>query len=188
MSENGKTAFIWNDIRYAIAYERSPIAFKRLFSEFHQELFLFGMSIIKAKEPVEDIIADIFLKVWLMESKLLEIEKIKTYLFIAVKNNSLKYLQSQPHVIDISTLPILELKSTSVEETYISKENLQIIQIEIDKLPPKCKMAFILVKDLGHSYIEAAEIMEIAVNTVDRHIQLAIKRLRQSLSTDKLSI
>lgn len=187
MQKLNNSAFLWEDIRYEIAYERSSIAFRRLFSEFHQDLFQFGMSIIKVKEPVEDIIADIFLKMWLMEKRLMEVEQIKTYLFRALKNNALRYLQSQPIQEDIASISDMPNMSTDIEGNYISRENIQIIQHAIAQLPAKCQMAFILVKDMGYTYAETADIMEISVNTVDRHIQSALQKLRSSLKI-KLSI
>lgn len=187
MLELNNSDFLWEAIRYEIAYERSSIAFRRLFSEFHQDLFQFGMSIIKVKEPVEDIIADIFLKIWLMEKRLMEVEHIKTYLFRALKNNALRYLQRQLIQEDIFSISDIPNTSTDIEGNYISRENLQIIQQAIDQLPAKCQMAFTLVKDLGYTYAETADIMEIAVNTVDRHVQLALQRLRSSL-IKKISI
>lgn len=120
-----------------------------------------------------------------MEDKLMKIDQIKTYLFSSVKNNALKHLQRNREHLDIDSSDTSNYFTLSPEQTYISKENLETIYQAIDQLPLKCRMAFTLVKDLGHSYAETATIMDISVNTVDRHIQLAIKRLRDSLSRDK---
>jgi RNA polymerase sigma-70 factor (ECF subfamily) len=48
-------------------------------------------------------------------------------------------------------------------------------------------MAFTLVKELGFTYHETAAIMEISTNTVDRHIQLALRRLRDSITCRKIN-
>lgn len=66
--------FPWKKMRYAIAVDRNPIAFKKLFFTYHAELHLFGFSILNSRDVVEDIISDIFLKIWLMEGKILEID------------------------------------------------------------------------------------------------------------------
>ena len=187
MRDFNQAPFLWNELRYAIAFDRSQVAFKTLFKSFHPDLYEFGVAIIKSSEPVEDIISEIFMKLWLLEDKLMEIENIKTYLFRSVRNNAIKYLERQPSHVDISEIIDFNYQSPSVEQEYISNENLKIIQQTIEELPSKCKMAFTLVKDLGCTYHETAAIMEISKNTVDRHIQLALRRLRESISLKKIN-
>jgi RNA polymerase sigma-70 factor (ECF subfamily) len=117
----------------------------------------------------------------------MEIENIKTYLFRSVRNNAIKYLERQHTHVDISEIIDFNYQYPSVEQEYISSENLKIIQQIIDELPSKCKMAFTLVKELGFTYHETAAIMEISTNTVDRHIQLALRRLRDSITCRKIN-
>ncbi|WP_398451560.1 RNA polymerase sigma factor [Sphingobacterium thalpophilum] len=181
-----QSSFVWTELRYAIAFDRSQPAFKILFKYFHTDLYEFGLAILKSPEPVEDIISEIFLKLWLLEDRLMDIDNIKTYLFRSIKNNTIKYLERQASHIDISEIIDFHYHAPSVEQEYISHENLKIIQQAIDGLPTKCKMAFTLVKDMDCTYHETAAIMEISTNTVDRHIQLALRRLRDSILSKKI--
>ncbi|WP_313157504.1 RNA polymerase sigma-70 factor [Sphingobacterium multivorum] len=187
MQKLNQDPFLWTELRYAIVFDRSQLAFKTLFKKFYPDLYDFGHAIIKSPGPVEDIISEIFMKLWLMEDKLMEIENIKTYLFRSVRNNAIKYLERQHTHVDISEIIDFNYQYPSVEQEYISSENLKIIQQIIDELPSKCKMAFTLVKELGFTYHETAAIMEISTNTVDRHIQLALRRLRDSITCRKIN-
>lgn len=187
MQKLDQEPFLWIELRYAIVFNRDQLAFKTLFKTFYSDLYEFGYAIIKSAEPVEDIISEIFMKLWLLEDKLMEIENIKTYLFRSVRNNVIKYLERQHAHVDISEIIDFNYQYPSVEQEYISGEKLKMIQQVIEELPSKCKMAFTLVKELGCTYHETAAIMEISTNTVDRHIQLALRRLRDSIILKKIN-
>lgn len=180
--------FSWEELRYAIAIERDTMAFKKLFLHFYKDLRIFGMGMIKSAPVVEDIIADIFLKVWSLEADLMRIDQMNTYLYKAVRNNAIKYLARLPLQVDISEIINFEYHVLTPEQVYISQEHITLIEAAIAQLPSKCRMAFTLVKDLDCSYKDAAEIMNISVHTVDRHMQLALKRLREVLGSKNIML
>ncbi|MCD8102203.1 MAG: RNA polymerase sigma factor [Alistipes sp.] len=74
-----------------------------------------------------------------------------------------------------------ESVSVSPEYILISRQNVDKINSLIDSLPAKCKMAFKLVKEDKLTYKEAAEIMEVSVNTIDAHIFKAVKIIKEEL-------
>lgn len=180
--------FPWEELRYAIAMERDAVAFKKLYHHFYHDLRLFGMGMIKSGPVVEDIIADIFVKIWTLEMDLLRIDKINTYLFRSVRNNAIKHLERMPLQVDISEIINFEYHIVTPEQALISQEHIACIETAIAQLPSKCRMAFTLVKDMDCSYKDAAEIMDISVNTVDRHMQLALRRLREILGNKNIKL
>lgn len=165
----------------AIANDRDESAFKELFYHFYDDLVHFSSSITNDFSSSEDLVADLMLKIWTESKTILPIKNIKTYLFKAIKNRSLNYLnRSKTHEYYLSH-PNLNAVPSTPEDLLISKEFIKHFNQLVDKLPPKTKMAFILVKDNLCSYAEAAEIMDISTHTVDRHIQIAVQRLKAEL-------
>lgn len=175
----------WKNIVHAIVYQRDEEAFKTFFLHFYDDLTHFSTSITQDETIAEDLVSELMMKVWLMEENLLKIKNIKTYLFIAIKNLSLNVIaKNKTNTInerDSNSLP----SAHSPEEILIGKELALRLKSAIDALPPKCKMAFTLVKDNGCSYKEAATIMAVSTNTVDRHIQIAIQRIQEAVEKIK---
>ncbi|UZJ65374.1 hypothetical protein OKW96_04035 [Sphingobacterium sp. KU25419] len=119
---------------------------------FYNDLKMFGRGMVKSEPAVEDIIADIFLKVWTLETDLMAIDQINTYLYKSVRNNAIKYLERLPQQVDISEIINFEYHMLTPEQALISQEHLALIESAIAHLPSKCRMAFTLVKDLDCSY------------------------------------
>lgn len=78
------------------------------------------------------------------------------------------------------------INDSSPEQIFITNEDLKIIHQAILNLPEKTREAFKLVKEEQYSYRQAAEIMNISVNTIDKHIQNALQRLLKALRKKKV--
>lgn len=162
---------------------RDANAFKLLFHHFYTDLLSFSTAISNHQEASEDIIAELMLKIWQQPEKLLGVKNLKTYLFISTRNLTLNYLEKNK-VRDnyILSNPEITQQDYNPEDQLVSKEIIQKINQAIEQLPPKTKMAFTLVKDNDCSYAEAADIMEISIKTVDRHLQIALAKIRDFLN------
>lgn len=170
-----------NSLLFAIANDRDESAFKKLFHYFYDDLVHFSASITNDFASSEDLVSDLMLKIWMEPTKLLAIQNLKTYLFIATKNLSFNQLNRWKTHQNYVNHPITKNQPSTPEEVLISKEFVKHFELLVHNLPPKAKMAFTLVKDNLCTYVEAAEIMEISVHTVDRHIQTALQRLKGEL-------
>ena len=73
---------------------------------------------------------------------------------------------------------------TTPEDDLISKERINRLNKAIDSLPNKCKIAFKLVREDKLKYKEVAAILDISVKTVEAHLASAIKKLRESLTSE----
>lgn len=169
----------WNALLRKVSLERDADAFKQIFKFFYDDLHYFGRAILHDPTLAEDIVNDIMLSIWQDQGQYLKIQNLKTYLFRAVKNKALNLHAHQ--LVKATYLKAYDYQQAqpSPEEQYISREIHDNLNKLIDTLPPKTKMAFVLVKDNACSYKEAAAIMEVSTNTIDRHIQIALQRLKQ---------
>jgi RNA polymerase sigma-70 factor (ECF subfamily) len=150
-------------------------------------LFSFTSGIIKTKPAAEEIISDVFIKIWEKRQDLDLIVNLKVYCFVIAKNLSLNYLEKQKR---ITTLNIEDFADT-LTDTFIDPEQLMItsemmerIKLAVDALPARCKMIFTLVKENNFKYKEAAEIMSISVKTVENQLAIALKKISVSINFD----
>ncbi len=164
--------------------ENDQSAYKELFELFYEKLFRLAFIITKSHELSEEIVSDVFIGLWRNRDKILEIENLKVYLYVAIKNTSLNYLAKLTKTTVVS-LDHLEFEPaqpfSNPEEALITKEMNHRISKAIQSLPPRCRMIFKLVKEDGLTYKEAAKVMQLSVGTIDNQLVLAIKKLSKLL-------
>jgi RNA polymerase sigma-70 factor (ECF subfamily) len=162
--------------------------FKQLMDLTADELLLFAMGFIRNKEIAEEIVSDVFVKIWGNRKEVENIKNLKSYLFISVKNGCLTHLRKikKENVISIDQFSDFHfLPVEGPENDYIDNEIRNEIYQSIEKLPPKCKLAFTLAKINGLKYKEIAEVMGVSEKTVNNHLVTAVKKIAETLNGSK---
>lgn len=177
------------ELQQAVACHRDEDAYKKIFIGFYQPLLHFANSLVKNMESSEEIVSDVMMNIWEMQEALDRVIDLKVYLYRAVKNRSLNHLtRNQKYTIwDIENLDVAmdpSLYSADPENILLNKELKEEIFYTIKMLPPKCQMAYKLVREDGLSYKEVAGIMDISIKTVDRHLNNALHKLVSSLKVN----
>ncbi|HVG14612.1 MAG TPA: RNA polymerase sigma-70 factor [Chitinophagaceae bacterium] len=171
-------------LQQRVGLQRDEQAYKFLFLYFHPHLLRFAFSMVKNEDAAEEIVSDVMMRLWSARERLVEIENLKVYLFTSVKNTALNYLSRNAKYTswDLEYIEIeLDMNLYNPEEAMLQKELISTITSAIKELPPKCQMAYKLVREDGFSYKEVASIMGISENTVDRHINTALHKLTNAV-------
>ncbi len=177
-----------------IAYLQNRIAlyedqqsYEELFVSLYSYLYHFAWTFVKSKQLSEEIVSDVFIKIWEKRKSLDKIDNLKVYLYVATKNIALNYLDNKKNVSfadieDFST----ELKSSysDPEQLLITSDMLELINKAILQLPPRCRLIFKLVKEDRMRYKEAAEVLNISIKTVETQIAIALKKIGAAVSFD----
>ncbi|MEE4286698.1 MAG: RNA polymerase sigma-70 factor [Mariniphaga sp.] len=162
--------------------------FRCLMEFISDDLLLFAIGFIRKREIAEEIVSDVFVKIWENRSNLTEIENLKAYLFISVKNLCISHIRKnrKENLITLDGFNDFIVPSVECPESdFINAEKLNEIYLAIEQLPPKCKMAFSLAKFSGLKYKEIAEIMEVSEKTVNNHLVFALKKLAETIGFRK---
>ncbi|HEV2482188.1 MAG TPA: RNA polymerase sigma-70 factor [Puia sp.] len=155
-------------------------AFEALYRTYFVRLLRFCFSIIHQKESAEEIVNDVFLKLWEHRDRKPAIDNIRLYLYVAVKNRSLNYLR------DTANLATIELSErcdpyirfeTNPETILVGHETLQRLRTAINQLPPRCKLIFTLIKEHGLKYKDVAHLLDLSVKTVEAQLAIALRKL-----------
>lgn len=175
-----------NELKQRITDYEDVNAYKKLFFHFFLPLKSFSYSIIKSREIAEEAVSDVFIEIWAKRKQLLEIEDLKMYLYISVRNASLRRLQ-QTQKTTMLSLDDLEVEFASPDpdaETFlISHELAQKIDHAIESLPQQCKIIFKLAKQDNLRYKEIAQLLNISVKTIDNQLATALKKIASVLNT-----
>ncbi len=175
------------DLQRKIARFDDQRAYKELYTSLYAYLFNFAKSFVKAKEPAEEIVSDVFIKVWQRRKELEKIQNLKVYLYVSIRNIAFNYLEKEKRS---ATNPIDDFQAefTSVyfnpEQLMITADMLRLIQDAIDQLPPKCKIIFKLAKEDGLKYREVAEVLNLSPKTVENQLAIALQKIGNAVSFD----
>lgn len=164
-------------------------AFTQLYLHFGKKLILFGVSLVRSREIAEELVEDVFVKLWAQRRTITKIDNITVYLYVSVKNQALNKLSQKAS--ELITAPFDYLDTTLDEfaadpyDLMITSEMMARMQQVIETLPPRCKMIFKLIREDGLKYKEVAEILNISVNTIDAQMAIAVKKICTALQIDK---
>ncbi|MBK7808954.1 MAG: RNA polymerase sigma-70 factor [Saprospiraceae bacterium] len=161
-------------------------SFKNLFELHYSPLCNFAYRITDDIDQAEDIVQDIFVKVWNDPDLLDGNKNINSYLYSMVRNRALEVIRRENISQKINQqLEYIQNNAadTNVEEEEIEKLLLlEQIYVSIRQLPPKCSEVFTLSKVNGLTYVQIAEKMNISVKTVENHMGKALRLMRALLT------
>lgn len=170
-----------------IALYDDPQAYKELFLSYYHRLTEFARSITGTRESAEEVVSDVFLKVWINRKSLLKVANVHLYLYISTRNASINCLKKENRRATFSLDEVVvELRSLYLdpEQLMITAEMFRRIQRAISLLPPRCQLIFKLVKEDGLKYREVAELLELSVKTVENQMSIALAKIAGSIRFD----
>lgn len=163
--------------------EGSEQAFHNFYNLFYDRLFRIAYYYVRHEEWAQEIVLDVFMRLWEQRMRLSEVNEIENYCFILTKNASLNYLKKENrHAIQLSgQVPEPPDRADSPEETLINEELFSRYAKALDRLPERCREVFIRIREEEQSYSQVAENLNISVKTVDAQLRKALARLKQTL-------
>jgi len=162
-----------------------------LYKLFSKRLHHFARAITRSHEVAEEIVEDVFVKLWSNRARINEIENLTVYLYVAVKNRSLNAISQKATELIRAPFDDLDIEAGQVAadpyNLLVTAEMMKRMQQAVDNLPPRCKMIFKLVREDGLKHREVAEILNISLNTVDVQMAIAIKKICTELQVSRIN-
>ena len=174
------------DIQNRIALQSDEQAYEELFRYFYPSLYQFALSFVKTGQLAEEVVSDVFIRIWQKRSALARIQDLKLYLFISTKNTALNYLRQQKRDTLLPDDYRVQLRSIyfDPEELLITAEMVNRIQQAINQLPPRCQLIFKLIKDDGLKYKQVAELLNLSLKTIENQMTLALRKIGSAIRFD----
>jgi RNA polymerase sigma-19 factor, ECF subfamily len=156
-------------------------AFEEIYLRHWKRIYTVAILYIKSPEAAQDIVQEVFLKIWTSKEKLPEIRQFKSYLFVSARNLVISSLRN--NVFHVSLDPEEPVKEdVFLPEMQLSyKESLGILHKAIELLPPQQQRAYKLSRNVGMRYEQIAEEMGISRLTVRTHLTKALDFIRKYL-------
>lgn len=156
-------------------------AFEALFATTSKPLFRYALRLTQQTDRAEDIVQDVFLRLWQKRTTLDPTRSLRTLLYVMVRNLALT--QERTSVTRQALLSAMDAPQPppSPEETTRARLLGAHIRSWVQELPVRRREAFQLSRFDGLSYEEIAAVMGLSVKTVDNHIWKALQHLRHRL-------
>lgn len=157
--------------------------FEEVYVEYFKPLYLYARTITKSEDLAKDVVSDVFFNLWKSQSDFSKIRELRSYLFIAVKNQAIRALSKDPHDFirqDQESL-IREVDRVDPEEILLEKELLMAIEEAVSMLPDQCQLIFRMAKNEQMSYKEIALELNISQSTVKTQVGRAISNIKDAI-------
>lgn len=164
--------------------EGNMVAFDTIYEKYCRRLFGFVIRYVKQEPDAEEIVQDVFVKIWENREKINAYSSFESYLFTISYNSAIsllrkrihekKYLEHLKHIQQEYIAPEL------TDELYFNELNSKI-QSLLSELTPRQKEIFLLSREQGLTHDEIAKKLGISINTVKNHMVSVLSFLKSSI-------
>ncbi|GJM63029.1 sigma-70 family RNA polymerase sigma factor [Persicobacter diffluens] len=154
-------------------------SFERIFFDLFEPLRIFGMRFGLGAQESEDLVADVFCKLWEQKEDLQVKSSLKAYLFSAMRNKALNYKEQHGVSRQVGVEEAFEVAHDQMADQQQADELQFLFQQELQSFSNNKQQIFRLSRDEEMSYKEIAEVMGISIKTVESHMSEVLKALRK---------
>lgn len=160
----------------------SEYAFTRLFDQYRGHIYSVAIKFLKSPVFAEEIVQDVFLKVWHKREEMALVKRFDAYLFIMARNFIFHRMKKMSYEA-ADKVSILQQQSSTDNTEYLVRQHecQQLLQQAIDRLPPRQRQVYQLAKQDGLSHELIAEKMNLSRQTVKKHMAMALRVIRKHL-------
>jgi len=157
---------------------------EELFNHYYPRLFNFSKSILKLEDGIDDILQEVFVKIWKSRKNIKSTSTFNAYIFTITRNLLLNDLRRRLNEKNSKE----EVKKLSLAEEYSLSEQIDFLELKekidsiVNELPTRQKEIFLLSRSEGLSHNEISEKLGIKPKTVEYHITLAVRCLKKKLA------
>ena len=169
-----------SDRELVIRLKRNDLkSYELLFHKYYNLFLAFTQGFVKERTAAEDIMQEIFMRLWIYRERLDEHRSIYNLLFTMTKHRIYDHFRRMYNIGTVQQ-PITEKMEAGEESTLeIDAETMrQTIARRVAGMPPQRQRIFVMSRDENLSRQEIAERLGLSVRTVDKHLELALRELR----------
>lgn len=164
----------------------SQLALEELFNHYYPRLYNFSKAFLKFDDGIDDILQEVFLKIWRTRKDIKSTTTFNAYIFTITQNLLLNELRSRLNNQKMRD----RLAKSSLAEEYLSFQHIEYDELKrkidqaVEELPEKQKEIFKKSRIEGLSHKEIAEELGVTAKTVEYHISQSVKLLKDRLNKD----
>lgn len=160
------------------------LAFKIIFDRYKNKLYNYSLGLTKSEEQAEEIVHDVFLKVWLNREKINPDLSFNAFLYKITKNASINFIKKAAfdNALKKRLRNYFDKIHNETENAIISADYDHIFKKAIENLPPQQKLVFRMSRVDGKTHAEIADTLNLSKGTVRNYMMLAIASVKRFLN------
>lgn len=163
--------------------EGDEAAFSSLFSRYHDFIYSFAARMTGSGAIAEDVVQEVFLKVWLNRADLPQVQNLGGYINRLTRNHVLNGIKRMAHENTLlQNIPPVTGNLPLPDAGAEMRELSALIDQALHRLPPQQQRVYQLSRTEGRKHEEIAAILGISRETVKKHMMAALKSIRTYLS------
>jgi RNA polymerase sigma-70 factor (family 1) len=154
-----------------------------IFNHYYKRLCLYAITILNDPQAAEDVVQDVFARIWANKIPLRNMVGISTYLYSMIRNDCYKHINERQarRNREIKSFSVPGNSEYDIVNQLIFTETLYIISSSMNALPPKCRQIFRMLYFQGKDYTQISQELNIAESTVRTQKARAIAIIKQRL-------
>lgn len=158
-------------------------ALTAIYKKYWQQLYLSAYNVLKDKQACEDIIQELFIKLWNNRNSIEIAVSLKGYLYAAVRYEVYRQIRAGAATGDLFDALVDLLQAPVAHNDIEYKELVLQVSDVVGTLPQKCREVYKLSREEYLSHKQIASRLNISTKTVENHLTKALRQLRTSLGT-----
>jgi len=160
-------------------------SFSLLYERYYSKVYGIAFKILKSAPYAEDVLQDVFIKIWNNRTKLKEVNDFNAYLNAVTRNHIFNQLRKKAHesyyIKEQASINTADTNQT-IDDVLYHELNRSLLEA-VSKLPPQQKKIFQLSRMHGLKQEEIADSLKISLGTVKKHMMVSLKFIRSYLSS-----
>ena len=155
-------------------------AFTQIYNNYRNKIYSIAFELTESSAVAEEIVQDVFLKIWVKRTTLDEVEHFRAYLFTMTRNYVFTAMKriARNESIEVNAMQDAPLFHHDTENRVLNNEYTRILQAAIDRLPEQQRQVYNLIKKEGYKREEAAAALRLSPETVKTHLAQAMRSIR----------
>lgn len=154
-------------------------AFACIYRRYHAELYTFAMKYMKNRPDAEDVVQQVFIKLWMIREALVVTSNLRGYLFTMTKHQVMNYIRNSNNALQLN-YKIVQQQPQYDDDLYMYAEKrhmTDLLRYAIETLPPR-QRTVAEMRCEGYTNQEIAQRMNLSIHTVNTHYRECMKTLK----------
>jgi RNA polymerase sigma-70 factor (ECF subfamily) len=164
------------------------LAFNTLYNEYSNRLYRFALGYLKSEAEAEELVQEVFTKIWEKRADLKKELSFKSFLFTIAFNIIRKHFRTKAHLFEYFKTGVISEPDMQTSQKITYDSLYQYITELVNQLPERRKEIFIKSRYEGLSIKEIAEKLKISHKTVENQLTDALKFIRTNLNRENIPV
>lgn len=163
--------------------EGNERAFQLIFKRYYQRMFSFAGTVVKSPHVAEEIVQEVFIRLWEQREVLAEVKNPENYFFIVIRNHAFNYLRAAANEQNRreQLWEALEQRAVDASSSLEAQEAEQFFEKILAQLSPQQRKIFRMSREEGFSHQQIADELHLSKHTVKKHVADSLKILKAYL-------